>query len=179
MTKYGIDGLISSIAYKGIVKKLIYQFKYPPYLSDLKSILSKLFYEGLIQQAAFINFTEGEKVMIVPVPLHPTRERKRGYNQADLLAKELSILLKIRHTSDLLIRITNTKPQYELKKDQRKSNILGAFIVNPKYKSKIKGTRIIIVDDISTTGSTMRECGKILKTSGAGKVLGVTLAHEG
>lgn len=178
-TSYSLDGIISSIAYKGIVKKLLYQFKYRPFLSDLKIILGKLFYEGLIQQEAFINFLDAKNVWITSVPLHSNRLKKRGYNQSELLAKELSIKLEIPYLSNVLVRQKHTKPQFELKKEERKKNMLGAFSINQKFGGEIKGKRIILVDDIATTGATLRECGKILKKSGAGKVLGVTLAHEG
>jgi ComF family protein len=177
-TAYGIDGIISSIAYKGIVKKLLYQFKYKPYLSDLKTILGKLFYEGLIQQEAFEKFVSKENVVITAVPLHKSRERSRGYNQSELLAKELSISLKIPYHK-LLIREKQTKPQFELKKEERKKNILGAFSINDKLIKNHKIANVILVDDITTTGATLRECAKILKQSGVSKVLGVTLAHEG
>jgi ComF family protein len=177
-TTHGIDGIFSSIAYKGIVKKLLYQYKYPPYLSDLKGVLGKLLYEGLIQQEAFEKFIEGKKVWITAVPLHSKRLRKRGYNQSELLGKELAMLLKIPYVSDLLLRTKQTKPQFELKKDERQKNILGAFTVNPKLKMKLKEARIIIVDDITTSGATLRECGKVLKQSRVKHVMGVTLAHE-
>ncbi len=177
-TKYGIDGIISSIAYKGIVKKLLYQFKYKPYLSDLKLILGKLLFEGIIQHESFANYISDKNVWITSVPLHKTRERRRGYNQSELLAKELSLSLKIPYHS-VLTRDKQTKPQFELKKEERIKNILGAFSVNPKFQKKIKGKKILLVDDITTTGATIRECGKILKKGGASKVLGITLAHEG
>ena len=178
-TPYSIDGIISSIAYKGIVKKLLYQFKYKPFLSELKVPLSKLFYEGLIQQEAFSNFIQNNNVLITAVPLHVLRERKRGYNQSELLGIELSKMLSLPYVSNLLIRIKQTRPQFELTKEERKKNILGAFSLNPKFKQKTKGKQIVLVDDITTTGATLRECGKILKQSGVVKVLGVTLAHEG
>lgn len=178
-TAYGVDGIISSIVYKGIVKKLLYQFKYRPYLSDLKVILGKLLYEGLIQQEALEKFISGKNVWITSVPLHKSRERMRGYNQSDLLAKELSRALNIGYVPNILGRIKATKPQFELKKEERKKNILGAFSLNKKFQKDIKGKQIILVDDIATTGSTLQECGKILKQGGAEKVLGVTLAHEG
>lgn len=174
-----IDGIISAIAYKGIVKKLLYQFKYKPFLSDLKTPLGKLFYEGLIQQEAFAKFVSRENVLITAVPLHVSRERKRGYNQSELLGIELSRMLFLPYVSNLIIRIKQTKPQFELKKDARKENLKGAFSLNIKFKNKIKGKNIILVDDITTTGTTLRECAKVLKQSGAGKVIGVTLAHEG
>lgn len=178
-TANGIDGIFSSIAYRGIVKKLLYQFKYPPYLSDLRGILGKLLYEGLIQQEAFEKFIEDKGVLIISVPLHKSRERRRGYNQSALLAKELAEKLKILFVSDVLIRQKQTKPQFELKKEERKQNILGAFTINQKFKNLIKSKKIIVVDDITTTGSTIRECAKMLKHNGAKSVIGVTLAHEG
>jgi len=173
-----IDGILSAVAYRGIVKKLIYQYKYKPYLSDLKKILGRILFEGLIQQESFAKFIE-EDVLIASIPLHQDRERVRGYNQSDLLARELSARLGIKYVPQVLIRKRKTRPQFELKKEDRIKNILGAFEVNAKYKIAIKNRRIILVDDITTTGSTLRECGKILKKSGVIKVLGVTLSHEG
>jgi len=178
-TPYAIDGTISSISYKGIVKKLLYQFKYKPFLSELKVPLSKLFYEGLIQQEAFSNFVQNNNVLVTAVPLHVSRERKRGYNQSELLGIELSKMLSLPYVPNAITRIRQTKPQFELKKDARKENLKGAFALNPRFRNRIKGKNIIFVDDITTTGATLRECGKILKQSGAGKVLGITLAHEG
>lgn len=177
-TKYGIDGIISAISYKGIVKKLLYKFKYSPYLSDMRGILGKLLYEGITQQEAFINFISKPSIYITPVPLHPTRERKRGYNQAELLSKELSSHLKIP-VEKVLIRKKQTKPQFDLKKEERTKNIVGAFELSKEFLGKMKGSRIILIDDIATTGSTLRECAKVLKKNGAEKVLGITLAHEG
>lgn len=178
-TKYGIDGIISAISYKGIVKKLLYQFKYPPYLSDLRGILGKILYEGLIQQEGFINYCSDGNLLIISVPLHTKRERKRGYNQSELLAKELSLHSNLTQVTPVLLRQIATKPQFELKKEERVKNILGAFALNPKFKNKLKGRNVILVDDITTTGATLRECAKVLKKSGVEKVLGVTLAHEG
>jgi len=177
-TAHSIDGIISSIAYRGIVKKLLYQFKYRPFLTDLKVSLGRLFYEGIIQQEAFIKFID-KNLIITAVPLHKSRERKRGYNQSELLAKELSKSLSFKYVPEVLIRQTNTKPQFSLKKEERRENLKGAFLLNSKFKEKIKGKRILLVDDITTTGATLRECAKILKRSGVGKVLGITLAHEG
>lgn len=177
-TRYGMDGMISAIAYKGIVKKLLYQFKYPPYLADLKTILGALLYEGLIQQPAFIKFIEDKNLLIVPVPLHTNRLRKRGYNQAELLAQELSLKLNVP-VKKLLVRIKDSKPQYKLTRDERIKNISEAFAINPKNKLSPKGKSVILIDDITTSGITMRECAKVLKRNGIKRVLGVTLAHEG
>ncbi len=173
-----MDGLISVLAYKGIVKRLLYQFKYPPYLSDLKTVLGALLYEGLIQQAAFIKFTENKNLVLVPVPLHASRLRKRGYNQAELLANVLSQKLEVP-VKNLLMRTKDSKPQYKLTKEERGKNISDAFAINRKFINFPKGRNAILVDDIATSGITMRECAKVLKRNGIQKVLGITLAHEG
>lgn len=177
-TPYGIDGIISAIAYKGIVKKLLYQFKYKPYLSDLKGILGRIFYEGLIQEEAFIYFINQKNVTVTSIPLHLQRFRKRGYNQSELLAKEISRRLSLKFNPNVLIRIIQTKPQFELSKEERRKNLRGAFDISKEFKGNIKGGVVILVDDITTTGATLRECAKTLKTHGVKKVLGVTLAHE-
>lgn len=177
-TPQSIDGILSSIGYRGIVKKLLYQFKYKPFLSDLKIPLGKLFYEGLIQQEAFVKFV-GKNPILIAVPLHSQREKSRGYNQSELLAKQLSVHLGIKYLPNVLRRKINTKAQFSLKKEERRVNLKGAFDFNLKFKESLIGKRIILVDDITTTGSTLRECTKILKRGGVGAVLGVTLAHEG
>lgn len=178
-TRYSIDGIISAIAYKGIVKKHLYQFKYKPFLSDLKVPLGKLLYEGMIQNEVFNRFISNDReVWITSVPLHKMRENKRGYNQSALLAKELSEKLKIPYAASLLIRAKSTRPQFELKREERRKNIKDAFFANDKLITNNKIRKIILVDDITTTGATLSECGKILKKSGVKSVLGVTLAHE-
>lgn len=175
MTPYGIDGIISSIAYKGIVKKLIYQFKYRPFLYDLRKPLGRLMCEGLIQNETFMSFINKKDVLITSVPLHPKREKGRGYNQSKLLAQELSKFIGILYIDKILERKIYTKPQFQLTKEERKHNLKNAFSVN----MNVKGKNILLVDDITTSGVTLRECGKILKRSGAKRVLGIALAHEG
>lgn len=179
-TRNSIDGVLAVVSYKGIIKKLLYQFKYKPYLSELKVPLGKLMYEGLIQNETFMKlFEANEKLWITCVPVGKKRERMRGYNQSALLAKEIAIRLGVPFAPDLLFRSRETRPQFELKKEERVENLKNAFGVNGKYSQKLIGKTIIIVDDIATTGSTLRECGKVLKKSGAKRVLGVALAHEG
>lgn len=177
-TKWSIDGIISSIAYHGAVKRLIYQFKYPPYLSALKEDLGSLLYEGLIQQESFMQFILKENIVLTSVPLHKSRLNQRGYNQSELLAKFISEKLKIPYLN-LIERKSKTAPQYRLKKELRLKNISDAFVINKKYKENIKGLNTVLVDDIVTSGATMRECAKVLKKGGVAKVLGAVLAHEG
>ncbi len=176
--KYTIDGAFSAIAYKGIVKKLIYNFKYKPFLSDLNETLAELFYESIIQQEQFVRTIDqlnNDTIVLVTIPLHSKRLRLRGYNHAQLLAKGLSEKLNLP-LIEILQRTKETKSQFGLKLKDRKENLKDAFILNTKYK--ILNTNIFLVDDILTTGSTLLEAARILKKNGAGRVWGLTLARD-
>lgn len=102
----------------------------------------------------------------------------RGYNQSEILGNSLSKKLDLRFNSKILKRVKNTTPQFKLKKEERVKNISGAFEINPRYKGKMSGKTIFIVDDVFTSGATMRECGKLLKKEGANTVFGLVFAME-
>lgn len=175
--KYTIDGAFAGVSYKGVVKKLIYNFKYKPYLSDLQKSLVELFYESIIQQELFQK-AYSLKPILVPIPLSAKRLRKRGYNHAKLLATGLSEKLGLKQI-DILKRVRETKSQFGLTLKQRKENISNAFILNTKYPSAtLRASNIFLVDDILTTGSTLLEAARILKKAGAKKVWGLTLARD-
>jgi len=175
--KYTIDGYFAGLNYKGIVKKLLYQFKYKPYLTDLHTTLTDLLHDALIQDELFHNLLKTQPI-VVPIPLSKIKLRKRGYNQSKLLAKSLGKRLGLS-VQDLLIRTKETKPQYGLKREEKIVNMKDAFGVNEKIKNKNEklGT-ILLVDDVLTTGSTLLEAAKILKRSGCKKVYGVVLAQD-
>ncbi|NMB98546.1 MAG: ComF family protein [Clostridiaceae bacterium] len=111
---------------------------------------------------------ENEFDMIISVPLHKEREKERGYNQACLVSKELSRIMKLPEISDILIRKKNTSPQSLLHGEERSDNIKNAFEVADI--NKVKGKKILLVDDVLTTGSTVNECSRTLKKAGAVKV---------
>lgn len=174
--KYTPDGVFSSLVYKGVVKKLVYKFKYNPNLTDLKSVLGDLFYEGLIQKEAFYKLS-GQESVLVPIPLYKGKRRKRGYNQSYILAKGLSKRLNIE-VIDCLERIRDTKTQVGLKKEEREGNIKGAFTVKKEHAPKVSGFKqVFLVDDVVTSGATIKEAAKVLKKAGVVKVFGITLAH--
>lgn len=109
--------------------------------------------------------------MMIPVPLSKKRMTERGYNQSALIAKPLAESLNVEYREDILIRTVETKRQSGLAGLQRKTNVEGAF------KSKdVSGKSIIVFDDIYTTGCTLNECAKTLKSAGADKVIGLTLS---
>jgi competence protein ComFC len=174
-SKYAIDGAFSAIAYKGIVKKLIYNFKYKPYLADLKRSLVELFYESVIQQEIFQKVYKSSPILI-PIPLSKKRLRSRGYNHSELLAKGLNKSLDLKLINGLQ-RIKETKSQFGLTLKERKENIKNAFAISINILIS-KYPNILLVDDILTTGSTLLEAASILKKNGAKKVYGLTLARD-
>ena len=119
-------------------------------------------------------FTAGVD-LIVPVPLHYTRLLKRRYNQSALLCSELSKLSGIKCDNLSLVRHQKTRPQVELSGIARQRNVHNVFSV--KDVSAIKNRRILLIDDVLTTGATLRECTKALKHSGAKSVDTLTLAR--
>lgn len=171
-----IDGVFSSLVYTGVVKKLVYQFKYRPYITSLKSLLTDFLYEGLIQKEQFYQLIQKDSVF-VPIPLHSSRFRQRGYNQSHLLAKGLGQKLDIK-VVDLLERVKSTKTQVGRSQKERAENIRGAFAVKKAYGEKMKKYRqIFLIDDVVTSGATLKEAAKVLKKAGVANVWGITLAH--
>lgn len=175
-TRYSIDGVFPSLIYKGVVKKLVYVFKYPPYLKDLKTQLVDLFYEGIIQKEQFFSLLNYSS-LFVPIPLYPGKFRKRGYNQSLLLAEGLAKRFDVDF-SDCLKRIKQTNTQVGLTKEEREKNITGAFVLKSDAALLIKKYHtIFLIDDVVTSGATLREAAKIFKKAGCKNVWGLTLAH--
>jgi competence protein ComFC len=173
--KYTIDGAFASVTYTGVVKKLVYQFKYKPFIQDLQHTLSDLLYEGIIQQEQFHRLLQKDPVLI-PIPLHPEKERQRGYNQARLLADNLGKRLNLA-TISVLKRIKKTHIQADLPREKRQENMHDAFTYERNAQIEVSGRTILLLDDIITTGSTMMEACKVLKKNGAKTVWGIALAH--
>jgi len=112
--------------------------------------------------------------IIIPIPLYPKKEKKRGFNQSFLIAEIISESLKINLEKDILIKVKNTPSQTELTYEKRKENVQNIFeIKNPQ---KINGKNIILVDDVFTTGATLNEAVKILKSNGAKKIIAFVIA---
>ncbi len=114
--------------------------------------------------------------IIMPVPLHAAKLRKRGYNQAEIVAGELGELLGITVNTKDFKRIRKTNPLKMLMPAERKRNLKGAFAVPEEKRRFLKGKNILLIDDIYTTGSTMDEAAKTLKKAGAEKVFYLTIS---
>ncbi|MGB9706495.1 MAG: double zinc ribbon domain-containing protein [Microgenomates group bacterium] len=174
---FGLDGLTSVFSYQGVIEKAIKKLKYR-FVSDLASDLVELVLSFCGEDKAFSDFCRSPGVVLVPIPLHPQRLRWRGFNQAELLGRLIAENLKINFSPDLLLRVKNTKPQVELKKEERRQNIKGAFRVNSKRSHfSLLTSPFLIFDDVWTSGATLREATKVLKRNRASKVWGLTIAR--
>lgn len=112
--------------------------------------------------------------IVISVPLHNDRQRKRGYNQAQLLAQQFAKLAGLEAGDDILRRSRNTRPQFGLRKPERLENVQGAFVPGAKPAN---GRTIIIIDDVFTSGATMTECASSLIAAGARTVAGLAAAR--
>lgn len=185
--RFGLDGLwslgiynsgaVSSFAYQNPLKKSIQKLKYK-FVADIADTLTDLTLEYWAkftpQFIEEIKKDRGEGWVVVPVPLHPKREKWRGFNQSALLGKILASKIGLEY-AEALKRTKHTKPQVGLASWERKKNINNAFALNLKFE--IKNLKFLLVDDVWTTGSTLKECCYILKRNGAKSVWAITLAR--
>jgi ComF family protein len=113
--------------------------------------------------------------VIVPVPLHPTKLREREFNQAERLADRLGAATQLPVNKRLLRRVVATRTQALLKRPERLANVRNAFAM--RDGQRLNGERIVVVDDVFTTGATTSACAKVLRSAGAGEVCVWTLAR--
>ena len=159
----GLDDLLVASTYAGIMRRLIIDFKFKGKLS-YGEIISEIMIEKLLER----NLSE---VVLTFVPMHPRRERERGYNQSKILAETIAKKLDLK-CQEVFEKVKDTKFQVGLKKDQRQENLKNAFAV------KKAPEEIIIVDDVITTGTTISELVKVAKASGIKKVTALIAATE-
>ncbi len=171
------EDLYFSTEYKNpLLKNLIQSFKYQPFIKELSSPLSSLIinhFQLLDNSPLF--YEEKLDFSLIPIPLEKRRLRWRGFNQAKEIAKKLSEFLGLPLINDVLIKEKETLPQVKLSDKERRGNILRAFCC--QNQEKIKGKNFLLVDDIYTTGSTIKEAAKVLKKSGAKKIIGIVIAR--
>ena len=118
-----------------------------------------------------------KSAILIPIPLYWHRKNWRGFNQVEEVGKIVAERIGWGFSSDILIRKAHRRPQTELKGDKRRKNIRGVFSFNSDYRLlKTENRPLILFDDVYTTGSTLKETGKVLKRNGAKSVWGLTLA---
>ena len=174
--------------YTGSLRGLIHLLKYEgvtPAQAPLAQMLAEVISELLPPSQVSVQETDANlrhqtgdaKLLLIPVPLHRSRRRSRGFNQAELLARAAQKRLsgKIELVSDALIRQRETVSQVGLSREERIENMRDAFRVNDR--NRVKGRNVIVVDDVMTTGTTLSECARILKRAGANQVWAATVAR--
>jgi len=169
----GLKDLYFALDYqKPLIKKSVKLFKYEPFVKELAKPLSSLIIEHFLlleKQPDFGDF------ILIPIPLEKKKMKWRGFNQAEEIGKELSKFLKIPLLNNILLKTRETLPQVELTGKERKENMKGAFLV--QNNDLIKNKKILLVDDIYTTGSTMKEAARVLKEAGGKEIIGIAVAR--
>jgi competence protein ComFC len=166
-----IDG-IRSVAYlEGTLQEAIYGLKYS-YIQELADPLGEMLIEHY-------NRAPLPADIIIPVPLHRRRRRARGYNQSALLAQRLGQATQIPVRRDLLHRHRYTRSQTRLNAQERNQNVQGAFSCTDRQsiEQDTVGKRILLIDDVATTGATLRACAQVLQDHGARSVWALTVAR--
>ncbi len=154
---------------RGIVRDVIHEFKYNRQI-HLRHLVARWLCAALDDERL-----RGQKFeVVVPVPLHPARQRERGFNQASLLAKLLSAQTSIP-CRPLLKRVRYTTTQTALDRSERMENLHNAFRL--RKNADVRGLRVLLIDDVLTTGSTLNECARVLKRAGATSVHSATAAR--
>ena len=169
-SEVNLDGLVSAVPYKEpLARKLVEHCKYR-FISDIAPTLGQIIAEEILNlelTKSFENFT------VVPLPLHPKRKNWRGFNQSELIAIELNKHLNLRLDPTILYRKIHTKVQAELKDEERKTNVAGAFASD----QNLSGRKILLIDDVSTTRSTLSQACLALKNNGASEVWAAVFAQ--
>lgn len=165
------DEHIYLFKYEGKIRKLIIDYKF-----NDKAYLSNFFAKIIIKNEKICRKIKSYDI-IIPVPIHKKRKNERGYNQSELIAKKIvKNINELELVTDSLIKEKNTAAQSTLTKQQRKQNVKQVYKL--ENKEKIQNKKIILIDDIYTTGSTAEECSKILKQNGAKEILILTIAKD-
>jgi ComF family protein len=158
-TDFGFDSARAPLRYEGVGKELVHALKYRGYFPVVERVMAPLMAEVV----------EGAFDAVVPVPLHPARLRRRGFNQADLMARALARRLGIP-VSYKLEAVQRTRDQVHLSGVGRRENVRGAF----RPRGPVSG-RVLLVDDVFTTGATSSACADALRRAGAREIHAMTL----
>ena len=162
-----IDGIRSSARFGSApIRKSIHFLKYNNHRA-LASVLGKMLVTAYHQNQLAVD-------VIIPVPLHPKRLKDRGFNQSELLGKEMSYALNLPHNSQALRRVRHTEVQIKLPASKRRLNVAEAFFCSAE---DLRQKRVLLIDDVCTTGATLDACASALHQQGVASVWGLTVAR--
>ena len=168
--------LIASDYTNPLLAKLIKIFKYN-FIYDVRGqifLITKKYLNWMIKNKKYDPFSE--EPLVIPVPLHKRRLNFRGFNQSEIMASLIADNYGLMMRSDVLLKTKKSKSQADIKeREERLENIAGVFKVVDQ--EKIKGRVVLLIDDICTTGATLNECARVLKESGATKVIALVVAR--
>lgn len=163
------DHARAAVVASDLILDVIHRYKYR------QALWFEPFLSGLLLQKATPTLSSEEWDMIVPVPLHPLKQRERGFNQAARLGRRLSKAAGIPLNARIVRRVEPTNTQTMLSRTERTRNVAGAFAVAPQ--TRLDGLRIVLVDDVLTTGATASDCARATREAGAARVLVWTVAR--
>ena len=156
--------------YEGIIREILLDYKF-----NGKSYLYKTIVNFLLKNEKFFQILKSYDT-IVPVPISSKRKKERGYNQCELMAREIAKLVNIEYNNKCLYKVKNITEQSKLNKEEREKNIKDVYKIKKSYK--LTNKKVILLDDIFTTGSTVNECCKILKQEETQLVDVLTIAKD-
>ena len=168
-----LDGLVSLYRYQYPLNRILKSFKYHQ-VRELEKILIDLAIKAL-NDKKIINQWKKEEFIFLPLPLFSARRLWRGFDQSEVILKGICQYFNLLFNTNILKRERWTKEQAKLNSKERLKNIKNAFIVS--NKEKVKGKNFVIFDDVWTTGATLKEGAKALKSAGADQVWGLTLCR--
>jgi ComF family protein len=154
----------------GPLQSIVHHMKYNG-MPSLGKLLGKQLGERVKEELA-----GGEVSAIVPVPLHFSKKRERGYNQSEYVCRGMSSVLGVQVEPTLITRKRYTRTQTQLNREERRQNVAGAFLVQRRAQPGIKDATLLLVDDVITTGATMQSCAQVLMAAGAKRVIACAAA---
>ena len=169
--KHCYNYTISIIEYNDFAKQIIKKFKFHAIFKLRKLLKNWLTYISATLECKDIDY-------IFPVPLHKSKLKLRGYNQSAIIAKIMADITKIKYNSKILVKIKNTANQSELSKNLREKNLKNSFYISENNRKLIQGKKILLIDDVITTGNTINECSKTLSQHGATEVIAISIARR-
>ena len=171
MKKTPIRVFLSPFSYRHpLVQRMLQEFKYRRI-----RLLSPIMADLLVSYLNYYNITLSEQMIIIPIPLHPRKERIRGFNQAALIAYDLNRHLSLTIDTQTLIRTAYNIPQTTLHAQERHANVQNIFSL--RGNNNLRGKTILLLDDVKTTGATLEQAARVLKKTGAKEIWAITFAH--